>query len=411
MCGIAGIYLKDMDNPYFNNEEMNKLIDALLIGIEPRGDDASGIATMNKEGRMNLEKADTAASKFIWWRQDIPDDIRTVMLHTRFATKGTPMNLLNNHPIQYHNSMIVHNGHISNDDELFKAEKFERKAQVDSEIIAALFNQHGFDGAQEALEKLSGNYAVAVMDRRFPEKLILAKGPTSPLVYVETRGALIWASTEKCIQDALLHAVNFETKTSDFTDLKYGEYLVIENDEMDRTFFKPYHKPYVNTTTSGYSKGKVYGSGKYSWDGWDDGYTSKSSESGYDFYTTHEQCDSCEIWVHENRLKNFGGVKICDVCCRKFNVNEEDSVVIEADQGNLLDDEHWVACELVAEQHGCSPEFVDFMLFDESQKGSEDVNLINIYMTLSDSYDDVIKVLSEDFSFLDKAVDEKECSL
>jgi len=50
MCGIAGVYLKDPNNKFIADDEMEKLVDCLLVGIEPRGDHASGIAAMDRHG-------------------------------------------------------------------------------------------------------------------------------------------------------------------------------------------------------------------------------------------------------------------------------------------------------------------------------------------------------------------------
>jgi glucosamine 6-phosphate synthetase-like amidotransferase/phosphosugar isomerase protein len=182
---------------------IERLISELLLGIEHRGFDATGIAAVGAaSGALHIEKADTEASNFNWWRSNLPETPRSVLLHTRFATKGSPMKLENNHPIRYNNIVVTHNGHINNDDELFSDECLSRNAEVDSEAIAAVFDKYGIDKAHIPLGKFDGNMAVAVADLRKPNTLVLAKGQSSPLYYYNATEGIMWASTEQTIIEA-----------------------------------------------------------------------------------------------------------------------------------------------------------------------------------------------------------------
>lgn len=269
MCGIIGIHFKNPRDLGVGSENLEKLVDELLLGIEPRGRDATGLLTVNARGKANLVKADLAASDFIKWRDGCPRRVRTILGHTRFATQGTPQNLDNNHPVQFGTCFAIHNGHISNDSDLFKEQSLERQAEVDSEIIPALLSKFGLNNATEALELLDGNYAVAAVDpERFPNTTILAKGWSSPVEVYENNYAVMWASTKAAIKEAIKAVFNVDLATRKIETLALGELLVMSGDTVERLRFKPrakFRSSYTTTYGNGYSS---YSGGK--WDDDDD---------------------------------------------------------------------------------------------------------------------------------------------
>lgn len=265
ICGIAGIHF--LDGFSISKKQTENLIDSLLLGIEIRGKHATGIATMNGDSELWVEKGDLKASDYIMWRRDIPHRSHTILLHTRYATQGSPQQLENNHPVEYLSTAITHNGHINNDSSLFMSEGLERMAEVDSEIIAALINKYGLPKSNVALGKLDGTYAIAAMDQRNPKTLVLAKGPSSPLEVVNLNGMIVWASTYIALKDALKSALGYELNYSESKSLYSGDMYYIENGEIDRYKFQPLEKKY---TPNYYSTG------------WDDrsGYTRYNPASG-----------------------------------------------------------------------------------------------------------------------------------
>lgn len=267
MCGIAGIYLFDpADANLPPRDEIESFIDGLLKGIEHRGRDATGVVALQRASTQpHLEKADTEASTFVKWRQPLPEQSRIVLCHTRAATKGSPSNLDNNHPVVHKTCYVTHNGHIRNDDELFEQHKLDRIAQVDSEIIPALIDKHGLDKVHLALQELEGGFAIAaVQPEKHPDTLVLAKGRNSPLVYLQTPQGLIWASTRTAIQDAWKAVWGKTPEVKLFEELKEGELLLIEDGEIEKLEFKV--RQYVaqsKTTTTSYGGYGGYDGGAY----------------------------------------------------------------------------------------------------------------------------------------------------
>lgn len=199
MCGIAGFVIADGDLGKLDPEVMTKI---LALHMQSRGKDATGILTVSPKGRMKLRKAATAADIFLASRDGVGSRAQTVLIHTRAATKGSPTNPLNNHPIVYDTIYGIHNGMVSNDDDLFQVHGWKRYAQVDSEAIFA--SLHHKASPKEALEDIDASYAVAWVDTSGdPRTLWIARGWSSPLFYLRTKnGSTIFASTKAAVVDA-----------------------------------------------------------------------------------------------------------------------------------------------------------------------------------------------------------------
>ena len=173
MCGIAGFCLS-------REEHVNakKLSMSLLNQIVARGEDATGASWVqsdkaSKKATIAVSKAPVPAYNFEQYLSQMPTGVRRAILHTRWATKGTPENNLNNHPIVSGKIVGVHNGVIGNDDNVFRYLKEARQAQVDSEAIFALLNRTKYSPS-DVLKSLSGRVAIAWLDARDKRDLHLA---------------------------------------------------------------------------------------------------------------------------------------------------------------------------------------------------------------------------------------------
>jgi Glutamine amidotransferase domain len=244
VCGIAGFFLKDPDWVR-RHEAMEKMADMLLLGIENRGKKATGFVAYTPGGHdLIYNKGDVTAKDFIELRDPLPKGARVVLLHTRLDTKGDPGENVNNHPVICKSTFVVHNGSIHNDDELFEEAKAERMGEVDSEAIALVLQQAGFDKAEEALAKLKGSFAIAAVDPiEQPDKLLLAKGEFSPLVYHESDKFLVFASTMTAIKDAWKVVLGTPPEYKTYQDLDKGEFLVVTENGVEKKTFKVQERP------------------------------------------------------------------------------------------------------------------------------------------------------------------------
>ena len=179
MCGIVG---------YVGDEECAPILLDGLRRLEYRGYDSAGtaifesgaIGVVRAVGKLkNLEKA---------LLEKKPAGTLGVG-HTRWATHGRPTEV-NAHPHLIGEVAVVHNGIIENHLSL-RARLVERGATIvsdtDTEIVAHLIDQqvregHDLESAvRKALAEVHGAYALAVISRAEPDRLVVAKS-ASPLV-------------------------------------------------------------------------------------------------------------------------------------------------------------------------------------------------------------------------------------
>ena len=195
MCGIAGYSLGER-----SRADRTLAAQALLAGIAERGEDAVGYAFRTCGGCVTVHKQQTGPSGLIEHLR-IPGEATQALVHVRDYTKGPPSIAANNHPVRHGAVVGIHNGIISNDDELFARHgwvRHEAEMTVDSEVIFALAEATASDA--RALEQLSGAMTAAWMDERRPDVLFLARGVCRPLWIGRSRHELFFASTRTTLQ-------------------------------------------------------------------------------------------------------------------------------------------------------------------------------------------------------------------
>lgn len=254
MCGIAGIYIRS-DKVLADHDRIERMVDALLLEIEARGTHATGFVAITRDGKAVIDKDAKKASEFIETREAIPHNVRSILLHTRFTTKGSEKDNLNNHPVLWGSCYTTHNGAINNDDDLFKEHGYKRHGEVDTEIIAAHLGNTDFSTEQikEALGHFRGNMAIAVVDPiKFPNKVLLAKGDSSPLNIIDRGDYVIWASLSKSIEDAWGNVIGTPPAKKNIKFLPAFKYLILNEEGVEEGDFP---RPPVVTRSYGFSEG------------------------------------------------------------------------------------------------------------------------------------------------------------
>ena len=168
--------------------EAAPILHKALKRLEYRGYDSAGLATVHR-GRIYLKKdvgkIDEIHSKLNL--DDLPGEVG--IAHTRWATHGAPTKV-NAHPhLDCSGRLaIVHNGVIENFMEL-KQELLDKGhrfvSKTDTEVIAHLIEENMDRGLTEAVReavlRLRGSYALAVIHADEPDKLVVARNE-SPLI-------------------------------------------------------------------------------------------------------------------------------------------------------------------------------------------------------------------------------------
>lgn len=181
MCGIVA---------YVGPKEAYPVLIEGLRRLEYRGYDSAGVALIN--GGMSIYKCKGKVSDLE--AHTVKGDlVGTIgMGHTRWATHGKPDDI-NAHPHLSGNGnlALIHNGIIENYNVLKEA--LERLghdfvSDTDTEVLVHLIEEYQTrdnlpleDAVRKALSKVIGAYAIVVIDRNDPDKIIGAK-KSSPLV-------------------------------------------------------------------------------------------------------------------------------------------------------------------------------------------------------------------------------------
>lgn len=181
MCGIVAYIGKKQAYPILING---------LKRLEYRGYDSAGVALLN--GQLNVYKKKGKVQELVDAVSDSSTKGTIGIGHTRWATHGKPDDI-NAHPhISSSGKLVlVHNGIIENyallKEALIKI-GHTFKTQTDTEVLVNLIEEIQKadkipldEAVRIALTKVTGAYAIVVMDRDDPDKLVAAR-KSSPLV-------------------------------------------------------------------------------------------------------------------------------------------------------------------------------------------------------------------------------------
>jgi glucosamine--fructose-6-phosphate aminotransferase (isomerizing) len=192
MCGIIG---------YVGTEECAPILLEGLRRLEYRGYDSAGVAVHDGVSDFHVLRAAGKLTALGDALARTPVHGTTGIGHTRWATHGKPSEH-NAHPHVSGHIAVVHNGIIENHVELkaeLRALGREFRSDTDTEIVAHLVDmacdrgEPLFEAVRSTLLRLRGAYAIAVLSRADPTRILLAKN-ASPLVLGVGEGVMLAAS-------------------------------------------------------------------------------------------------------------------------------------------------------------------------------------------------------------------------
>ncbi|GAB2455092.1 glutamine--fructose-6-phosphate transaminase (isomerizing) [Comamonas humi] len=239
MCGIVGAV---------STRDIVPVLVQGLQRLEYRGYDSCGVAVheASLDGGLGggLRRARSTARVAELQEQVRQDHLRgaTGIAHTRWATHGAPV-VGNAHP---HFSAgtgvsdtqatgrvaLVHNGIIENHEALraqLQAKGYEFLSQTDTEVIAhlidSLYNGDLFEAVQAALGQLHGAYAIAVVHKDEPHRVVGARAG-SPLILGVGKNENFLASDAMALAGVTDQIVYLAE--GDLVDLQIGRYWIVD---------------------------------------------------------------------------------------------------------------------------------------------------------------------------------------
>lgn len=215
MCGLAGLVIGKKARSADDLKEIRDEFSSLMVATQIRGRHATGAFVVNKSG-ITYHKAALSADAMVKtdsWKKlmgEITADTIAVVGHVRYATKGSPTENSNNHPITMGPIIGVHNGVIVNDCEI--CDDFPYEEEVDSAAIFSLFagvaekSRLSTAKISAALPYLDGSFAVIAADNRRRDSIFVMRDATNPLVFSkDTDRKLLWLSSTGAIMRDGLH--------------------------------------------------------------------------------------------------------------------------------------------------------------------------------------------------------------
>ncbi|GHS90803.1 glutamine--fructose-6-phosphate aminotransferase [isomerizing] [Alphaproteobacteria bacterium] len=188
MCGIFGVV---SDLP---------LVDVLLKGLkrlEYRGYDSAGVALEGAHGlflERTVGRIESLRSALEEASRGIFQDASIGIAHSRWATHGA-VTEANAHPQSDGETALVHNGIFENHTELrafFPQKKWESETDTETLIpfISEKIRQRRafLTAVRESLDMVRGGYALLIINKNFPQQLIVAKNG-NPVTVGRGKGA------------------------------------------------------------------------------------------------------------------------------------------------------------------------------------------------------------------------------
>ncbi|MBR6080726.1 MAG: glutamine--fructose-6-phosphate transaminase (isomerizing) [Treponema sp.] len=237
MCGIVG---------YVGEKKATPILVNALKMLEYRGYDSAGIAVFN--GEDIVVRKVKGALKCL--EEHIAKEVIDGSLgigHTRWATHGEPSDI-NAHPQTNVSGTIavVHNGIIENFSKLkawLQEQGIVFRSQTDTEVVAHLINYfYERDGdilsaVQSALHRLEGSYALGVICKDYPDRIIAAR-KESPLIIGIGEGENFLASDVPAVLEHTRKVYYLDQKQ---VAVLYNDHVDLYDDQGTKVIKEPSH--------------------------------------------------------------------------------------------------------------------------------------------------------------------------
>lgn len=244
MSGIFGWMTTEKSG--IGYETYSKGIEDLFLLSETRGKEASGLCGMS-DHYMQIVKADTRAKKLVksvsfsdCVKAFSPANHKLLMGHTHMVTDRETTYSDNNQSVIRHDLVMIYNGIIVNEQELWKRySAMTGKVQGETEILAVLMEKYDykkdlFAAFRSSLREIEGSVSVAIVDRKSDWLILYTNTGSLYVAYSKDRTDLVFAS-ERYILERFLnkhkndvtfpahHIQQIEARKGLITDLLTGK--------------------------------------------------------------------------------------------------------------------------------------------------------------------------------------------
>ena len=265
MCGIFGLALSSAYGEKNDLKDINRIANNLFSYSQTRGSEAAGIA-INNSISINILRKAISPKKFI-----ASDEYKKLLIesfqefnskkltrekinfsligHSRLVTNGNQTENSNNQPVFANGIVGVHNGIITNEEELLNKNKdIKKESQLDSELLLKLINKKNiqdkniFLSMDNIFREIEGSASVAFFheDNR---NLVLSTN-TGSLFYCYSKEIFIFASERFILNKLLKNQSIIALKEPEISQIKAQETINFDLDKF--SFFKSDNQFKVN---------------------------------------------------------------------------------------------------------------------------------------------------------------------
>ncbi len=225
MCGIVGA-IADRD-----------VVPVLIEGLkrlEYRGYDSSGIAVIDHAERPEVRRVRRTGRVSEMATAAEAEGFNAVLGigHTRWATHGG-VTEANAHPHISHGVALVHNGIIENYEALraeLQSKGYVFASQTDTEVIAhlvdSLYGGDLFEAVQAATQRLHGAFAIAVMHKDEPQRVVGSRAGSPLILGVGQEGAEHFLASDAMALAGVTDQIVY-LEEGDIVDLQPGRYWLV----------------------------------------------------------------------------------------------------------------------------------------------------------------------------------------
>lgn len=207
MCGLFGFITKCGHGP-----GLDTLIKIAAI-TETRGRHAFGFAWVNPDGRLHHYKRPGPGSDNYADLEAVKDAV-AVVGHCRYATHGDPQDNTNNHPHRAGQGWLVHNGQVTNYQDLIQKFSLTMRTACDSEVLGTLMSRMpGSLTARARKVSLKAQGKMAFLGLwNGPARIVFAKNG-NPLHVGETRRSLYFGSLAEGLPGKIMKVSDMQVGT------------------------------------------------------------------------------------------------------------------------------------------------------------------------------------------------------
>ena len=244
MCGIFGVISKK--EAKYSKSFIEKSLTSLAKFSESRGKDTSGLCVFDqKDNKLIINKGNTHTTE-LFKKKNVKDslkylhtsDTKFAFGHSRLVTNGTQLNANNNQPILKDGVIGIHNGIITNEDELWGVNPdINREYEIDTEVLLALIRKelnltNNIEASvAKSISSIEGTASVALMFDDY-DKFVLATNNGS--LYILQAEDIIFFASERAMMNSFIKKCNLKSIVPDFKvfQLSYNTIFSVDIDSF-----------------------------------------------------------------------------------------------------------------------------------------------------------------------------------